>query len=132
MIIANRRQRVERVTLNHKVVGSTPTSGLTATFFCGSLPIFSFFFVDCASKSLPHLIGYAGKRSKLLGRMVSNGTLYIRVTWSGGTHACHKIYVPTYRSSPHHGKLAQSGPRDDGFRSGLNVFSTYTSEPPAE
>lgn len=115
MIIANRRQRVERVTLNHKVVGSTPTSGLTATFFCGS-----------------HLIGYAGKRSKLLGRMVSNGTLYIRVTWSGGTHACHKIYVPTYRSSPHHGKLAQSGPRDDGFRSGLNVFSTYTSEPPAE
>ena len=40
--------------------------------------------------------------------------------------------VPAYRSSPHHGKLAQGGPRDDGFRSGMSVLSTYASESPAE
>lgn len=40
--------------------------------------------------------------------------------------------VPIFRSSPHHGKPARGGPRDDGFRSGICVVSTYTSEPPAE
>ena len=58
------------------------------------------------------------------------------------SHTCKLIYsynravngcdVPAYRSSPHHGKLAQGGPRDDGFRSGMSVLSTYASESPAE
>ena len=60
---------------------------------------------------------------------VTSSLLIIR---SGGRHAHHKRFVPTYRSSPHHGKLTKSSPRDDGFRSGMSVFSTCTSEPPAE
>lgn len=40
--------------------------------------------------------------------------------------------VPIFRSSPHHGKLTQDGPRDDGFRSGICAVLTYTSESPAE
>lgn len=79
-----------------------------------------------------HLMGYARKHSRLIGLIVSSQTSSLIVTLSGGTHAYHRRYVPTYRSSPHHGKLAQSGPRDDGFRSGLSVFLTYPSESPAE
>lgn len=40
--------------------------------------------------------------------------------------------VPIFRSSSHHGKLAQGGPRDDGFRNGIRVVLTYPSELPAE
>lgn len=106
-----------------RFAGSNLSLGLTALFFL---------LLRRGFMLLPGLVGHVGKRSRSPGLTTSSKCSALPFRWSCGTCVRHSKFVPTYRSSPHHGKLAQSGPRDDGFRSGLSVFLTYTSESPAE